>query len=112
MCNCLDRLRRQAEQQSFNNTILPKIEETKQKLKQKILNLQIEGNHYEAEKTKKQLARLVETELSMKKMLGCERIEHDDALSPVPYVLSLPNGLSLSCSTSQKPNKKMKGEKQ
>ena len=112
MCNCLDRLHRRAEQQSFNNSILKEIEETKQKLKQKILNLQIEGNHYQASQAEVNLLWLIKAEECMRKMLGCERVEHD-ALSPGPYALSLSNGLSLSrVQLPQKPNKKMKGEKQ
>ena len=65
-----ERLRHQAEQQSFNSQILGEIEETKRKLKKKILDLRIQGSFYLASQVEANLLWLEKTEESMRRMLN------------------------------------------
>ena len=76
MCEyVLDQWRRRAELESFNNSILAEIEETKRRLQRKIMNLRVEGNHHEAAKSERLMAWLNLTEESMRKMLSNQRGE-------------------------------------
>ena len=65
-----ERLRHQAEQQSFNSQILGEIEEAKRKLERKIVNLRIAGNYHEVARTEKLVAFLNWTEESVRRMLN------------------------------------------
>jgi len=69
----LDQWRRRAEQESFSNSILKEIGEARRRLKRKIVDLRVEGNHYEADKTERLVAWLNLTEESMRKMLNVEK---------------------------------------
>ena len=66
----MDQWRRRAEQESFSNNILKEIGEARRRLKRKIADLRVEGNHYEADKTERLVAWLNQTEESMRKMLN------------------------------------------
>ena len=71
MCEyALDQWRGRAELESFNNSILAEIEETKRRLQRKIMNLRVQGNHYEADKTQKLLVWLDSAEKSICRMLN------------------------------------------
>lgn len=71
MCeHALERWRHRAEQESFNSQILVEIEETKRKLKQKIVDLQIQGNHHLASRAEVNLLWLEKAEESMRRMLN------------------------------------------
>lgn len=71
MCeHALDQWRRRAELESFNNSILAEIEETKRKLERKVVDLRVQGNHYEARRAERLLAWLVRAEDSMRRMLA------------------------------------------
>ena len=71
----LDQWRRRAEQESFSNSILKEIGEARRRLKRKIVDLRVEGNHYEADKSERLVAWLNLTEESMRKMLSNQRGE-------------------------------------
>ena len=74
MCEyALDQWRRRAEQESFSNNILKEIGEARRRLKRKIVDLRVEGNHYEADETERLVAWLNLTEESMRKMLNVEK---------------------------------------
>ena len=66
----LDQWRRRAEQESFSNNILKEIGEARRRLKRKIADLRVEGNHYEADETERLVAWLNLTEDCMRKMLN------------------------------------------
>jgi len=69
----LENWRRRAEQESFSNNILKEIGEARRRLKRKIVDLRVEGNHYEADKSERLVAWLNLTEESMRKMLNVEK---------------------------------------
>ena len=69
----LDQWRRRAEQESFSNNILKEIGEARRRLKRKIADSRVEGNHYEADKSERLVAWLNQTEESMRKMLNVEK---------------------------------------
>ena len=71
----LDQWRRRVEQESFSNNILKEIGEARRRLKRKIVDLRVEGNHYEADKSERLVAWLNLTEESMRKMLSNQRGE-------------------------------------
>ena len=74
MCEyALDQWRRRVEQESFSNNILKEIGEARRRLKRKIADSRVEGNHYEADKTERLVAWLNQTEESMRKMLNVEK---------------------------------------
>jgi len=74
MCEyALENWRRRAEQESFSNNILKEIGEARRRLKRKIVDLRVEGNHYEADKSERLVAWLNLTEESMRKMLNVEK---------------------------------------
>ena len=76
MCEyALDQWRRRVEQESFSNNILKEIGEARRRLKRKIVDSRVEGNHYEADKTERLVAWLNLTEESMRKMLSNQRGE-------------------------------------
>jgi len=71
MCEyTLENWRRRAEQESFSNSVLKEIGEARRRLKRKITDLRVEGNHHEAVKTERLVAWLNQTEESMQKMLN------------------------------------------
>jgi len=71
MCEyTLENWRRRVEQESFSNNILKEIGEARRRLKRKITDLRVEGNHHEAVKTERLVAWLNQTEESMQKMLN------------------------------------------
>ena len=73
MCEyALDQWRRRAELESFNNSILAEIEETKRRLQRKIVDLRIAGNFHEVARTEKLMAFLNWTEESMRRMLNSQ----------------------------------------
>ena len=73
MCEyTLENWRRRAEQESFSNSILKEIGEARRRLKRKITDLRVEGNHHEAVKTERLVAWLNQTEESMQKMLNSQ----------------------------------------
>ena len=70
MCEyALDQWRRRAELESFNNSILAEIEETKRRLQRKIVDLRIQGNFREVAKSERLVAWLVKAEESIRRML-------------------------------------------
>ena len=74
MCEyALDQWRRRVEQESFSNNVLKEIGEARRRLKRKIVDLRVEGNHYEADKSERLVAWLNLTEESMRKMLNVEK---------------------------------------
>ena len=71
MCEyALENWRRRVEQESFSNNILKEIGEARRRLKRKIVDSRVEGNHYEADKTERLVAWLNLTEDCMRKMLN------------------------------------------
>ncbi len=75
MCeHALEAWRRKVERESFNSQILREIQELKVKLERKIVDLRIQGNHHEADRSLKLLAWLVKAEESMRKMLNKENV--------------------------------------
>ena len=69
----MENWRRRVEQESFSNNILKEIGEARRRLKRKIVDLRVEGNHYEADKSERLVAWLNLTEESMRKMLNVEK---------------------------------------
>ena len=74
MCEyALENWRRRAEQESFSNNVLKEIGEARRRLKRKIVDSRVEGNHHEADKSERLVAWLNLTEESMRKMLNVEK---------------------------------------
>ena len=69
----MENWRRRVEQESFSNSILKEIGEARRRLKRKIVDSRVEGNHYEADETERLVAWLNLTEESMRKMLNVEK---------------------------------------
>lgn len=68
-----DILRRQAEQESFNNQVLQDIQELKDRLARKLESLRVNGDfrkdNHRIQQIEAELSRLTKTEASMKKLL-------------------------------------------
>jgi len=68
-----ERLRRQAEQDSFNNQVLHDIQQLKDRLAKKLESLMVKGDFHKANEIKAELDYLEKTEKSIKKLVETKK---------------------------------------
>lgn len=67
-----EKLRRQAEQESFNNKVLPEIEDKKNVLKRRLASLEVKGDFHKVAQVQAKLEKLEKVTERMKQLLGLD----------------------------------------